>query len=392
MKVYRVGGFVRDTLMGEPPKDQDFVVVGSTPDEMVSEGFKLVGASFPVFLHPETGDEYALARREVSTGPGYRDFSVEFGPDVTLEEDLQRRDFTINSIAMDEDGNLFDPYGGQADIENKLLRMTHQNTFQEDPVRVFRLARFVSRFGFQVEQETLVSCAMTDMPEDSTTYYRARMEMEKAMMGVTPSRFFWALHMFGQTKHFQEVFDLMFVPQPALHHAEGDAFVHTMMVLNLAAKNNEPYHVRLACLLHDLGKAVTPAHILPSHHAHEKNGVPLVDQFADRLQMKNSEKNFCKAVTEFHTHVHRWGEMKNTTKAKFFLKMKNVDPRDFAFVSFYDSQGREPKSQNYLNHFKLVDDFGKMQRVSLRGVPDLDKMSVEKKKSLQLKLLSDSIK
>ncbi len=392
MKVFRVGGCVRDTILGIQPKDIDYVVVGSTQQEMESKGFKQVGASFPVFLHPQTGEEYALARTEVSTGSGYLDFSVEFGPEITLEQDLHRRDFTINSIAMDENGNIFDPYNGVQDIKDGVIRMTHHNTFQEDPVRVFRLARFATRYGFDIDQDTITACVNTVMPEDKTTFYRARIEMEKALMEKVPAKFFWTLYKMGQTNHFKEIFDLMFVPQPVLHHAEGDAFVHTMMVLNLAAEANEPYHVRLGALLHDLGKAATPAHILPSHHAHEMNGVPLVEQFAQRLQMKNSEKNFCKAVTEFHTHVHRWAEMKNTTKAKLYLKMKNVDVRDFSVVSFYDSQGRVPQSQNYTNHEKMVHDFSKMSRVTLRGWPNLDSMSVEAKKNLQLRLLSQSMK
>jgi tRNA nucleotidyltransferase (CCA-adding enzyme) len=260
LTIYRVGGYVRDRILGRHPKDCDFVVVGATADEMIRRQFKLVGADFGVFLHPETGDEYALARTERKTGPGYKGFTVYAEPDVSLEEDLARRDLTINAMAEDSDGNVIDPYNGQADLDAGVLRHVGE-AFQEDPVRILRVARFAARYGFSIAPETAVM--MSEMVEsgevDSLTPERIWQELEKALGEATPTRFFMVLKECGAlSRLFPEVDALFGIPQPEDHHPEIDTGVHTMMVLEAAVRLSCDRRVRFAALVHDLGKALTP--------------------------------------------------------------------------------------------------------------------------------------
>ncbi|HLA75493.1 MAG TPA: multifunctional CCA addition/repair protein, partial [Gammaproteobacteria bacterium] len=272
MEIYQVGGSIRDALLGLPVKDRDWVVVGATPAEMEARGFKLVGADFPVFLHPQTHEEYALARTERKTAPGYKGFHVYAAPDVTLSDDLQRRDLTINAIAQDEDGTLIDPFNGVADLHNKILRHVSP-AFAEDPVRILRVARFSARFtNFHIADETkLLMREMVASGEvDALVPERVWAELERALGETRPSRFFEVLReCSAQARLFPELESLYGVPQPAKYHPEIDTGVHVMLVLDQATRLSNDTRVRFAALLHDLGKGTTPKELWPSHHGHE---------------------------------------------------------------------------------------------------------------------------
>lgn len=315
MKTYLVGGAVRDILMGRTAQDQDWVVVGSTPEEMLARGFLPVGKDFPVFLHPETREEYALARTERKSGRGYRGFVVCADPTVSLEEDLGRRDLTINAIAVDDTDHLVDPFDGQGDIEHKVLRHVRAHTFVEDPVRVLRLARFAARYvDFQVAPETLKLCqAMVAQGElDHLVAERVWQELAKGLMEPKPSRMFDVLRACGALRVLlPELNCLWGVPQPAAHHPEIDTGVHVMMALDLAAQAGASLEVRFAVLTHDLGKGVTPDELLPAHHGHEAAGVPLVQAVAQRLRAPRSCEDLAVLVAREHTHVHRCKSMRN---------------------------------------------------------------------------------
>ena len=278
LTVYCVGGAVRDKLLNQPVQDHDWVVVGSTPEEMVARGYKPVGSDFPVFLHPDTHEEYALARTERKVSQGYKGFTVYASPDVTLEQDLLRRDFTINAIAQDADGNLIDPYGGQADLKAGILRHV-SDAFAEDPVRILRGARFAARFGFAFAPETLALMrAMVDNGEvGALVAERVWQELARGLMEKHPSRFFTTLRECGALrKILPEVEALFGVPQPAHYHPEIDCGIHVLMVIDDAAKNDRTLEVRFAALGHDLGKATTPEDILPRHIGHEQRSVGLL--------------------------------------------------------------------------------------------------------------------
>ena len=311
MKVYAVGGTVRDALLGVPGGDRDWVVVGATPQQMVDAGYQPVGRDFPVFLHPHTKEEYALARTERKTAPGYRGFTVHADPAVTLEEDLQRRDLTINAMARDDAGMLIDPCGGQRDLAAKVLRHVSP-AFAEDPVRILRLARFAARFAqFTVAPETLALMrGMVAAGEvDALVSERVWQELARGLMEAAPSRMFDVLRDCGAlARLLPEVNRLWGVPQPAAHHPEVDTGVHLMMVLDMSARLGASLPVRFACLGHDLGKGTTPADVLPRHIGHEERSVKLVRALCERLRVPLDCKALAEMVAREHGNVHRSGE------------------------------------------------------------------------------------
>ena len=310
MQIFEVGGSVRDALLGLPGQDRDYVVVGATPDEMAALGYKPVGSDFPVFLHPETHAEYALARTERKTAPGYRGFAFHAAPDVTLEEDLARRDFTINAIARDQGGALIDPHGGASDIKAKVLRHVG-DAFVEDPVRVLRGARFAARFahlGFHFAPETaaLMQVIAKSGELDHLVPERAWQEIARGLMEAKPSAMLAVLRECGAlAKVLPEVDRLFGVPQPADSHPEIDTGEHTMMVIDYAAKQDQSLPIRFAALTHDLGKGVTPAEHWPNHPGHEKKGVELVKAMCKRLRIPNDCRDLAALCSRWHGEVHQ---------------------------------------------------------------------------------------
>ena len=325
MKIYKVGGCVRDHLLGLPIVDIDWVVTGTTVDNMRSAGYQTVGKDFPVFLHPKTKQEYALARSERKTAPGYHGFDFNTDPTITIEQDLLRRDLTINAIAEDEDGNLIDPYGGQADIEKRILRHV-SDAFVEDPVRVLRVARFAARFnhlGFKLAPETIQLIREIGTSGELGTLVAERVwsEMSRALGESNPSIFFETLRECDVLASlFPEIDNLYGVPQTAKYHPEIDTGIHVMMALEKSAELNFDNETRFAVLMHDLGKATTPADILPSHHGHEQRGVKLVTSFCKRWKVPKAHTELALITTEYHTHIHRAFDLKPTTLLKLFTK------------------------------------------------------------------------
>jgi tRNA nucleotidyltransferase (CCA-adding enzyme) len=316
MQVYCVGGAVRDELLGRAVKDHDYVVVGATPEEMTAAGYRPVGKDFPVFLHPQTQEEYALARTERKTAKGYKGFQVYAAPEVTLEQDLARRDLTINAIARDAEGNLIDPYHGVADLKAGILRHVGP-AFVEDPVRILRLARFAARFpDFRVADETL--SLMRDMIEsgevDALIPERVWQELAKGLMESKPSRMFEVLRMCGALKRIMPEVDRLFgVPQPPQHHPEIDTGVHVMLVVDYAAAQDFSLPVRFAALTHDLGKGTTPAEMLPRHIGHEQRGAGLVKALCTRLRVPNDCRDVAVITANFHGKAYRALEMRADT-------------------------------------------------------------------------------
>ena len=318
MQIYLVGGAVRDQLLGREVHERDWVVVGATPQQMLADGYRQVGKDFPVFLHPNSNEEYALARTERKTAPGYYGFTVHAAPDVTLEQDLLRRDLTVNAIAQDSDGSLIDPFNGQQDLQNRILRHVSP-AFAEDPVRILRLARFAARFahlGFTVAEETMA--LMREMVEagevDALVAERVWAELDKTLGEQTPSRFFEVLRECGAlARLFPEINAMFGVPQPELHHPEIDTGVHTMLVLQQAVKLSDEKSVRFAALVHDLGKGATDPELWPKHHAHEQRGVPLVQALCERFRVPNEHKELALLVTRYHGKYHRAEEMRSET-------------------------------------------------------------------------------
>ncbi len=314
--IYMVGGAVRDRLLGLPVNDHDWVVVGATPEEMEALGYLPVGKDFPVFLHPDTHEEYALARTERKTGRGYKGFAVHAAPGVTLEEDLARRDLTINAIALHEEANgrqtLIDPYGGQRDLQQRVLRHVTE-AFREDPVRILRLARFAARFpDFSVAPETLA--LMRDMVNhgevDHLVPERVWQELSRGLMSPCPSRMFAVLRDCGALVHLLPELDRLWgVPQRAEHHPEVDTGVHVMMVLDMAARLNAPLPVRYACLGHDLGKGTTAADVLPRHIGHEMRSVRLLRAVDERLRVPTECREIAEVVAREHGNLHRSGDL-----------------------------------------------------------------------------------
>jgi tRNA nucleotidyltransferase (CCA-adding enzyme) len=306
--VYLVGGAVRDALLGLPLTDSDWVVTGATPQDMLDLGYTAVGRDFPVFLHPQTHEEYALARTERKSGQGYRGFVVDSDISVTLEEDLARRDLTINAMAQTHDGRIIDPYGGQADIQHKVLRHVSP-AFAEDPVRILRLARFAARFpDFTVAPETqaLMQQMVNQGEVDHLVPERVWQELSRGLMAIKPSRMFDVLRSCGALQALlPEVNQLWGVPQRAEHHPEVDTGIHLMMVLDMAAQLQAPLPVRFACLCHDLGKGNTPADVLPRHLGHEQRSVQLLRPLSDRLRVPVECKALAEVVAREHGHVHQ---------------------------------------------------------------------------------------
>jgi tRNA nucleotidyltransferase (CCA-adding enzyme) len=311
MQTYMVGGAVRDALLGLPVNDHDWVVVGATPQDMITAGYLPVGKDFPVFLHPVTREEYALARTERKTARGYHGFVFHAEPQVTLEQDLARRDLTINAIAQDENGRLIDPFGGRADLQNRVLR--HVTTaFREDPVRILRVARFAARFAdFSLAPETLA--LMRDMVEagevDALVPERVWQELARGLMEDKPSRMFEMLRDCGAlARLLPEVQRLWGVPQRADYHPEVDTGVHLMMVLDMSARLQAPLPVRFACLTHDLGKGTTPQEVLPRHIGHEERSARLLRDVCERLRVPTECRELADVVAREHGNIHRSSE------------------------------------------------------------------------------------
>ena len=315
MKIYKVGGAVRDRLLGQPVQDHDWVVVGATPEAMLALGYKPVGRDFPVFLHPETHEEYALARTERKTAPGYKGFSFNTSSEVTLEDDLRRRDLTINAIAEDAEGNIIDPYNGQADLRAGILRHVSP-AFIEDPLRVLRVARFAARYNFTIAPETQALLREISQTQElaALAIERIWQETERALAEKQPVRFFSVLRECGAlARLFPEIVNLYGVPQPPDYHPEIDSGIHTMMVLEQACKLSPDPVVRYASLVHDLGKAMTPREEWPSHKGHEERSVSLVLQLCDRYRIPNQYRELAVIVARYHLDCHRVTEMQAST-------------------------------------------------------------------------------
>jgi tRNA nucleotidyltransferase (CCA-adding enzyme) len=347
MKTYCVGGAVRDELLGLPVKDKDFVVVGATPQAMLDAGYRPVGKDFPVFLHPKTHDEYALARTERKTGAGYKGFAVHASPEVTLEEDLARRDLTINAIAKDADGKLIDPFNGVADLKARTLRHV-SDAFAEDPVRILRAARFAARFTeFSVAPETLklMQQMVQNGEVDALVPERVWQELSKGLMEQKPSRMFEVLRACGALqKILPELDKLWGVPQPPQHHPEIDTGVHVMMVIDYAAKQNFTLPVRFAALMHDLGKGTTPADLLPRHIGHEVRSVDLLKDICKRLRAPNDCRELAHIVAKFHGKLHQTSKMRPGTLLEFLIDLDALRQparfHDFLKACEADSRGR----------------------------------------------------
>lgn len=327
MKIYAVGGAIRDALLGLPVKDRDWVVVGATPGEMIRRGYRPVGRDFPVFLHPETNEEYALARTERKTAPGYGGFVFHTDPNVTLEEDLIRRDLTINAIAQDENGELLDPHGGRSDIAARVLRHISP-AFAEDPVRVLRLARFAARFSdFTVAPETmtLMRTMVAQGEVDALVSERVWLELAKGLLEDHPSRMLRVLHECGALRRILPEVDALYgVPQRADYHPEIDTGIHVEMVLDMSARLEAPLPVRFAALTHDLGKGVTPAEILPSHRGHEAASVRLLDPLCARLRVPSECRELAVLTARYHGDIHRTAELRPDTMVKIIEQADGI--------------------------------------------------------------------
>jgi tRNA nucleotidyltransferase (CCA-adding enzyme) len=349
MKTYLVGGAVRDEQLDYPHKEKDWVVVGATPEDMLAAGFQQVGKDFPVFLHPETKEEYALARTERKTSPGYKGFDVHATPDVTLEQDLLRRDLTINALAKDEAGEIIDPFNGLQDIHDRILRHVSP-AFAEDPVRILRVARFAARYlhlGFIVADETmqLMKQMVEDGEVDALVPERVWQEMEKALGERSPSRFIEVLRDCGALERILPELDRLFgVPQPEEHHPEVDTGIHTLMVLQQACRLSDDTGVRFAALMHDLGKGVTPESEWPHHIEHEARGADIVLDVCKRLRIPNEYRDLAELTARFHLHYHRALELKPSTVVKTLEQLdafrKPQRFEKFLLASEADARGR----------------------------------------------------
>lgn len=378
MQTYIVGGAVRDKLLGIASKDADYVVVGATIEQMLEQGFKPVGKDFPVFLHPQTKDEYALARTERKTAKGYHGFDFYTDPSISLEQDLARRDLTINAIAMDEEGNIVDPYNGQADIEKRILRHVSP-AFAEDPVRILRVARFAARLaplGFKVADETnaLMQGMVKAGEVDALVAERVWQEVSRALGEKSPQVFFQVLRDAKALERlFPEIENLFGVPQTEKWHPEIDTGVHTLMVLEQAARLSDNIAIRFAALVHDLGKALTPAEEWPSHKRHEERGVALVEGLCERLKVPKQVRDLALMVTAYHLHYHRMGEMKNSTIVDLFSSLdayrRPERYEEFVLACEADSRGRLGFEDELPYQSALCRDFFKVvQEVDVRQI------------------------
>ena len=366
MKTYLVGGAVRDKLLGLPVKDRDWVVIGATPKKMIEEGFEPIGENFPVFLHPKTKEEYALARTERKSGKGYKGFVFYSSPKVTLEDDLKRRDLTINAIAEDENGELIDPYGGEDDLKNGILRHVSP-AFVEDPLRVLRIARFAACFGFKIADETikLLHIISKSNELDTLTPERVWSEMEKALAGKYPTRFILALRSCNALKIlFPEIDALFGIPQNKKYHPEIDVGRHTLMALNQSVQLSSDPIVRFSVLVHDLGKATTPKEQLPNHDGHETRGINIIDSFCERYKIPNKYHDLAACVSEFHIDCHQIQEME---PKEILERLEKLDAfrrperfKKFLIACESDSRGRAgfeekefPQAKYFLNALEI---------------------------------------
>lgn len=365
-QIYLVGGAVRDKHLGYPYSEQDWVVVGAKPEQLIEQGFQQVGKDFPVFLHPETKEEYALARTEKKSGQGYHGFEMDFHEGVTLEEDLSRRDLTINAMAMDGDGVLIDPYNGKSDLDNKILRHV-SNAFSEDPLRLLRVARFAARYhhlGFRIADETMTAMqAIVESEELLTlTVERIWRETDKALVEQHPHIYFQVLRDSGALKQlFPEVDVLFGIPNPERWHPEIDTGIHTLMVLEQCALLTEEPAVRFAALCHDLGKGNTPSHLWPKHRGHERAGVTIIKQMCQRLKIPNIYNELACLGSEFHLHAHKAFELRPETLLKvleafdFFRRPERFDYyMDVCEADFRGRTGYEDKDYPQRSYFEHI--------------------------------------
>lgn len=364
MDVYLVGGAVRDTLLNYPVKERDWVVLGATPEQMEQQGFKAVGKDFPVFLHPESREEYALARTERKTARGYKGFAIYATPEVTLEQDLMRRDLTINAMAIDARGQLIDPYGGQQDLAQRLLRHVSP-AFIEDPVRILRVARFAARYaalGFTIAPETyeLMRTMVHAGEVDYLVPERVWAELIKALAETTPSAFFYTLRQCGALANiFPELDNLFGVPQPAHYHPEIDTGIHSLMVVDQAALLSIKTEVRFAALVHDLGKAVSPKDNLPHHYGHERAGLPILKKLCKRLHIPNTYSSLALLVMEYHGHCHKIKELRATTLVDLLttlgtFKNDHNNLANFLLACEADARGRTGFEQRDYPYAELI--------------------------------------
>lgn len=375
MHIYLVGGAVRDSLLNHPSSENDWVVVGATPKQMTDQGFKPVGKDFPVFLHPKTKEEYALARTERKSGHGYKGFEFYTSQEVTLEQDLIRRDLTINAMAQDNSGNIIDPYGGQKDLEKKILRHV-SDAFTEDPLRVLRIARFAARYhhlGFTIADETmdLLKSIVAKGEMEFLVSERVWKETSRALKEQSPQIFIEVLKQCGALAEILPEIDALFgVPQRADYHPEVDTGVHTLMALEQSVKISNCGAVRYSVLVHDVGKALTPDAVLPSHTGHESTGLPVVKAMCERLGVPNHYSQLAMAVTEYHLHSHKARELKPATILKLFqnigaLRDKNR-LQDFLFCCEADARGRAGfEDITYLPKKYLMDALEAVQQVDI---------------------------
>ncbi|EAY1377133.1 multifunctional CCA addition/repair protein [Salmonella enterica] len=392
MKIYLVGGAVRDALLGLPVKDKDWVVVGATPQEMLDAGYQQVGRDFPVFLHPQTHEEYALARTERKSGSGYTGFTCYAAPDVTLEADLQRRDLTINALARDDDGQIIDPYHGRRDLETRLLRHVSP-AFGEDPLRVLRVARFAARYAhlsFRIADETLALMReMTAAGElEHLTPERVWKETENALTTRNPQIYFQVLRDCGALRVlFPEIDALFGVPAPAKWHPEIDTGVHTLMTLSMASMLSPQLDVRFATLCHDLGKGLTPKNLWPRHHGHGPAGVKLVEQLCQRLRVPNDLRDLAKLVAEYHDLIHTFPILQPKTIVKLFdaidawRKPQRVE--QIALTSEADVRGRTGfEASDYPQGRWLREAWQVAQAVPTKGVVEAGFKGIEIREEL----------
>ena len=370
-QIFLVGGAVRDELLGIKPKDEDFVVVGSNPSEMLASGFSQVGNGFPVFIHPENGNEYALARQERKTAGGYNGFSFDLSETITIEEDLERRDLTINAIAKNTESNeIIDPFNGRDDIDNRIIRHV-SNAYCEDPVRVLRTARFLARYhhlGFTIADETLqIMREMSASGElENLTPERIWKEFECALSTPKPSIFFNCLHDIGALAVVMPELDLLWgTPQPIHNHPEICTGLHSMLSLDICASITDDLPTRFATLVHDLGKGVTQQSSLPHHYGHENAGVPIVEIVCERLKTPKKVRDLAVVFCKYHTHIHRINEMKAsrilTLSRALCSKRKPERLKQFAIAAESDCRGRKglenseyPQSNTLLSCMKAI--------------------------------------
>ena len=360
-QIYLVGGAVRDVFLGRKVQDKDYVVVGADVEMMLAAGFRPVGKDFPVFLHPQTNDEYALARTERKVSVGYKGFTVHTSPQVTLEEDLIRRDLTINAMAQDEQGSLIDPFGGQADLNNKILRHI-SDAFVEDPVRVLRVARFSARFHeFSIAEETLNLMQKIVARGELQTVSAERLwqEIARGLMEYKPSRMFTVLRQCGALDVLMpELNRLWGVPQTALYHPEVDTGIHIMMAIDYAAEQNFSLAVRFATLVHDLGKGTTPVDLWPRHIGHDERGVALVKEVCCRLKVPNPCRKLAELTTRYHIKLHKVIEMNSETLLRFIINLDAIRQtqrfEEFLQACEADARGRLHKENCHLPEIQYI--------------------------------------